>query len=290
VTVQDVVVARGKRPTYGTILSVGVVGDSRAAPRLDCWPDFLPHALEYTAGIRAWKVNNLAVAGENSTQQLASYLAAGASSFDVTVIDIGTNDVQGGVAVATFLSNVTAMVDACLAAGKACVLTNFDLWYGQTQAGSGGQDATLYAAGAPYRSALLRLAAEKGVPLIDSPALAGPILAHYVNASLSPDLTAAGDPSLSDNIHPTTALNRLRAREVAKAICGALMPEGGALVAGALHVGAAGTGPRVLSGTGTPESIHAAPVGSLYLRTDGGAATSVYVKESGTGTTGWVAK
>ena len=31
-------------------------------------------------------------------------------------------------------------------------------------------------------------------------------------------------------------------------------------------------------------------IGSIYLRTDGGANTSIYVKESGTGNTGWVAK
>lgn len=33
-----------------------------------------------------------------------------------------------------------------------------------------------------------------------------------------------------------------------------------------------------------------APVGSLFTRTDGGASTTLYVKESGTGNTGWVAK
>ncbi len=44
------------------------------------------------------------------------------------------------------------------------------------------------------------------------------------------------------------------------------------------------------SGTGTPEGAVTAPVGSLYMRTDGGGSTSLYVKESGTGNTGWVAK
>jgi hypothetical protein len=44
------------------------------------------------------------------------------------------------------------------------------------------------------------------------------------------------------------------------------------------------------SGTGTPESNVTAGVGSLYLRTDGGAGTTLYVKESGAGNTGWVAK
>lgn len=45
-----------------------------------------------------------------------------------------------------------------------------------------------------------------------------------------------------------------------------------------------------LSGSGSPESAVTAPVGSLYSRTDGGAGTTLYVKESGTGNTGWVAK
>jgi hypothetical protein len=44
------------------------------------------------------------------------------------------------------------------------------------------------------------------------------------------------------------------------------------------------------SGSGSPEGVKTAPIGSLYTRTDGGAGTTLYVKESGTGNTGWVAK
>ena len=44
------------------------------------------------------------------------------------------------------------------------------------------------------------------------------------------------------------------------------------------------------SGTGTPEGNVTAPVGSLYTRTNGGTGTTLYVKETGTGNTGWVAK
>lgn len=47
----------------------------------------------------------------------------------------------------------------------------------------------------------------------------------------------------------------------------------------------------VLIGDGTPVATITAPVGAIYLRTDGGADTTLYVKESGGGTTaGWVAK
>ena len=49
-------------------------------------------------------------------------------------------------------------------------------------------------------------------------------------------------------------------------------------------------GPTVTSGTGSPESSATAPQGSLFLRTDGGASTTLYVKESGSGNTGWVGK
>jgi len=44
------------------------------------------------------------------------------------------------------------------------------------------------------------------------------------------------------------------------------------------------------SGTGTPEGSVTAVVGSLYTRLNGGAGTTFYVKESGTGNVGWVAK
>lgn len=44
------------------------------------------------------------------------------------------------------------------------------------------------------------------------------------------------------------------------------------------------------SGTGTPEGVITAPVGSTFRRTNGGAVTTFYVKETGAGNTGWVAK
>lgn len=43
-------------------------------------------------------------------------------------------------------------------------------------------------------------------------------------------------------------------------------------------------------GAGSPEGVVTAPVGSMWSRSDGGAGTSLYVKESGSGNTGWVAK
>jgi hypothetical protein len=48
--------------------------------------------------------------------------------------------------------------------------------------------------------------------------------------------------------------------------------------------------PQVFWGQGSPEGVVTAGVGSVAHRSDGGAGTSFYVKESGTGNTGWVPK
>jgi hypothetical protein len=45
---------------------------------------------------------------------------------------------------------------------------------------------------------------------------------------------------------------------------------------------------NIISGVSAPEGSVTAPIGSLFLRSDGGTATSLYVKESGTGNTGWI--
>jgi len=55
-----------------------------------------------------------------------------------------------------------------------------------------------------------------------------------------------------------------------------------------LYVGAGRIG--WFQGAGSPETVVVADIGSFYSRKDGGAVTSFYVKESGTGNTGWIAK
>lgn len=46
---------------------------------------------------------------------------------------------------------------------------------------------------------------------------------------------------------------------------------------------------KLLTGAGSPEAAQTAPVCSRYLRTDGSTGTTLYIKESGAGNTGWVA-
>jgi len=51
----------------------------------------------------------------------------------------------------------------------------------------------------------------------------------------------------------------------------------------------AGTAAKILWGTGSPEGVATANVGSIYFRTDGSAGTTLYTKEAGTGNAGWAA-
>jgi hypothetical protein len=43
----------------------------------------------------------------------------------------------------------------------------------------------------------------------------------------------------------------------------------------------------IAAGSGSPEGVVTAPIGSIYLRTDGVSGTAIYTKDSGIGNTGW---
>lgn len=58
-------------------------------------------------------------------------------------------------------------------------------------------------------------------------------------------------------------------------------------LSGVMYLNAAQT-VFIARGTGTPEGALTGSPGAVFIRTDGGANTSLYVKESGSGNTGWV--
>ena len=57
-----------------------------------------------------------------------------------------------------------------------------------------------------------------------------------------------------------------------------------------LHAGSNGTlaqAGAVMVGAATPEASITAPIGTLFVDTTGGASTTLWIKESGAGNTGW---
>jgi hypothetical protein len=57
-----------------------------------------------------------------------------------------------------------------------------------------------------------------------------------------------------------------------------------------LRLAVNGVNALVLSGKGSPLNVVTAPVGTMYLRNDGSANTTLYIKEANSDATGWVAK
>lgn len=66
--------------------------------------------------------------------------------------------------------------------------------------------------------------------------------------------------------------------------------DGDVQAAGRVFIGAGSPRPFIASGSGTPEGVLSAPSGSLFLRSDGEHGTRLYVKQTGTGNTGWLAQ
>lgn len=69
-----------------------------------------------------------------------------------------------------------------------------------------------------------------------------------------------------------------------------LLAQMGFSIPAALPAGVTALAGPIYQGTGTPEGVVTAPITSMYLNLAGGASTTLYVKTSGTGNTGWTAK
>lgn len=85
--------------------------------------------------------------------------------------------------------------------------------------------------------------------------------------------------------------NELRARTNAGSTAATIDSSGLLSLSGArITLNTATASRAIIYGAGSPESSITASPGALYLNTSGGTGTTLYVKESGTGNTGWIAK
>lgn len=204
-----------------SFMAIKVFGDSISANRVDCWPHYLKRELEFAEGVRAWSIINKAVPGDTSAGQLSIMQTDGVADANIVVIAVGTNDAQGMIDLDQYKSNLAAMVNICQSAGKPVILVKFGLWYPQALAGAGvGQNTGNYQFAARYRSVVSRVAAEKGVKLVELTDCEGPLTAYYVNPSLAVNMVGKGDGVVHDNIHPTSMATMLIARKIARAIMG----------------------------------------------------------------------
>lgn len=122
----------------------------------------------------------------------------------------------------------------------------------------------------------------------------------YNDTSNTMTITASGGSGSGDVAGPASAVNNNLA--AFDGTTGKLIKDGGVAASSLAPLASptfTGTvtapaltftaGPTLSTGSGSPESIVTAPIGSLYTRTDGTPYATLYVKTSGIGNTGWSA-
>jgi len=57
-----------------------------------------------------------------------------------------------------------------------------------------------------------------------------------------------------------------------------------------VNYGTIGSSSKIFEGSGSPEGSVTANIGSIYINRGGGSGTTLYIKESGTDSLGWVGK
>lgn len=211
----------------GQFLNVCAFGDSITASSMNGgWPDVLKKSFDGMNGIRFPKVDNYAIAGADSAAQLATMASVNLSSYNLCLIMLGVNDIQGGVTGNSFLNNMTNMINNAANNGCKVIVAAPTIYYGQAQSGGNGQPTTRQSEGRYHRAGLRRLCSSMGIKYIEMNNVIGPVLPDYVNTTLNPALSSSGDDTtLNDNIHPTPNTKYLMARAFYEAIAGIYAPK-----------------------------------------------------------------
>ncbi|HDD8943963.1 TPA: hypothetical protein PBP48_002425 [Escherichia coli] len=175
---------RVKRP-----LSIGVIGDSISYGAW-CSNDItklLPSFIQNSDNVGKVSITNYAVSGTSS-----SYWSTGEgstidySSHNVVLCMIGTNDQQGGTAVAQYVTNVQTIANKIVAAGAIPVFGIFPIFTVEANSGIHGVTTANYAAHAKYTHALKKFCIQNGYEFADMRRNFGANIGWY-----------------GDNIHPT---------------------------------------------------------------------------------------
>lgn len=195
-----------KKSNIGRNIKVAVFGDSitYGEGASISWADYLPKFLEGQRGINKVNIANNAVSGNKSADQLTVAQSFDFSNYDVTLILIGTNDIQGGVSISTFMSNIQSMIDLAKSNTKV-ILGIPPMFISKGQTGT-GFDTAHFDVGAEYRAAILQLVAQNDIYLADTLSEIGLITVSNV------------ENVLRDNLHPTSFGQVLISRCFARSI------------------------------------------------------------------------
>lgn len=131
------------------------------------WAEHLPKMLEGQRGINKFTITNKAVSGNTSAQQLAIMQATDLTPYDLILILIGINDIQGNVPISTFSANLQAMIDLAKGNNRKVVVGVPHVWISQDLTGQGFATSN-YNKGGLYRAEIIKLVAVNNIILADT--------------------------------------------------------------------------------------------------------------------------
>ncbi|MBE5226698.1 hypothetical protein IG611_15240 [Pectobacterium sp. A535-S3-A17] len=198
----------GKRSFAVPYIDVVCIGDSTADRDVAVESQF-EFAAQYLSGISGCQINkltNLAVRGQASSQQKAILLATDITGYDLCLIQIGINDIQGGTGAATLATNVLAMITYCRTNGVEPIVSIPAMFYTRADIIDSGVDAHGHigqasgnsANGSEYRLRLMQMLSDQNV-FYNS-------MTTSAFGMVTPELLGMGDrvdPVVMDNIHPS---------------------------------------------------------------------------------------
>jgi lysophospholipase L1-like esterase len=245
----------------GRYLHVCCFGDSISSDALGAsWPSVLKYSLDAMNGYRFATVDNFARPGDDSAAQRTVMDNVNLGNYNLCLIMVGVNDIQGGVTGASYLANMRYMINNAINNGNQVIVACPTIYYGREQTGGKGQPTTRSGLGKYHRSGLRYLCAELKVKFIEMNQVIGPVFPEYV---IDPNLSDK-DSTVNDNIHPTPNTGYLFARAFYNAICGLLAPGGDMNTPQKPLTGMVGAGWSLGSGDDTPRWSRD-PAGTLTL-------------------------
>lgn len=186
VTIKDLIKTTNYKLSQKKKMTISVIGDSICYGAWDSLAieDLLPLAVGKLKDVETPIINNLAVSGQASGYFVTNPQTVTGSK--ITLIMLGTNDQQGSVAVATYISNMTTIINAVIAQGSIPIVGIFPIFTTSSISGVTGVTTTGYANHAKYTHALKKLCITNGYAFAD------------IRRAIGANITLYGD-----NIHPT---------------------------------------------------------------------------------------
>ena len=203
--IKNILYSKVDKASYGKNLKIAIFGDSISygeGANIG-WAEHLENMLVGYRGIGKVTIDNYAVSGETSGQQLKRLQKKDVSGYDFTCVMVGTNDLGQQVDLGTFKNNISNIIDKIINDGSIPIIGVFPMTTSRELTGY-GVDNFNYFNGGKYRSIIMEVCSKKDVIIADIMGELGQI--------------GADNTQLRDNVHTNTPFNILISKSFSNSI------------------------------------------------------------------------